>query len=118
MNAFGRDRSQNRSTPATAVTSSGPSQPHSRLPGIGGTSRSRTRARSTVGCSTGPAYGPRTPPILRRHTVAARPVGLKIAGQEGVREDARVVDEQVAGVLVLAGTPIGDPGDASPRLRA
>ena len=33
-----------------------------------------------------------------------------------MREDARVVDEQVAGVLVLAGTPIGDPADASPRL--
>ena len=33
-----------------------------------------------------------------------------------MREDALVGDEQVAGVLVLAGTPIGDPADASPRL--
>ena len=57
MNALGRARFQNRSTPATAVTSSGPSQPHSRSVGIGGTSRSRSRARSTVGCSTRPAYG-------------------------------------------------------------
>src|SRR6478735_6311999 len=84
MNALGRPRSQNRSTPATAVMSSGPSQPHSTSVGIWGVKRSRTRARSTVGSSTRPPYG------------------------EG--------STMMGDVLVLAGTPIGDPADASPRL--
>ncbi len=36
----------------------------------------------------------------------------------GVVERVGVVDREGGGVLVLAGTPIGDPTDASPRLRA
>ena len=74
--------------------------------GIGRTSRSRT-ARFARVSAPGRAYGRRRPRSRRFDRLSSPDL------QSWTVRD----DDDEAGVLVLAGTPIGDPADASPRLR-
>src|SRR2546428_9431442 len=108
----------NRSAAASAVTASVAAQDSGPSAGIGTRSRSSrdggragrgaglldgTGARSSGGCSTVTAM----PPIVGRTAVPpARRRTLPAVG--GLH----------AGTLILAGAPIGDPGDVTPRLRA
>src|ERR1700744_1930862 len=100
-----------RSHPPNAVTSSGPSQPHSRSLGIGADSRARS-AETRPASSPAGAASPASVPIIGHMLLPPRG-----GGPAREREDTVMAqrDEQRdrAGVLTLAAVPIGRAEAAS-----
>src|SRR5688500_8022422 len=103
MTARGSPSRQNRNPPANAVTRTGPSHVH-QPDGRGGDSRSRQAGRARDGPATGTG-GSVSWVVTGTSYVAAS------AWQPGHTRSVPT------GLLVLAGTPIGDIRDAPPRLR-
>src|SRR5215470_12845810 len=102
MTLPGTLRRLNRRNAPNAVTSSGPTQPQNALPGIGGTSRARRAATSTV---VAPAAVSARDATIEPHRIGRWRASV-----------SRGMKDSEPGTLIVAAVPIGRPGDASPRL--